>query len=159
MGDCEYLHGGQLNEPVNALSSLAYIAAGAYVYRHGRRLEGAALAATGAGSFVYHAFGGSAAHLLHDGSIVVLAAMIVGALPRFWRAVRSRPMIAVLPLGLFAFALPLQLFGRSGGAWCQEASLLQPHAGWHILTAAAIATFFVLPRDSVGAPMRRHIRV
>src|SRR6266550_3909435 len=50
MGDCERLHDGMLAEPVNALSSLAYVAAGVYVFRRHDRLQGAALVAVGVGS-------------------------------------------------------------------------------------------------------------
>ena len=74
MGDCERFHDGLVAEPVNALSSLAYIAAGAYVWRRNRP-AGAALVAVGAGSLAYHGPGGTLARVLHDGAIVVLVAV------------------------------------------------------------------------------------
>jgi hypothetical protein len=37
-----------------------------------------------------------------------------------------------------AVGLVAQVFGRTGGPWCRPDSLLQPHALWHALTAAAL---------------------
>jgi hypothetical protein len=45
----------------------------------------------------------------------------------------------VVMLGALAVALPAYLLGRSGGPLCRPDSLLQPHALWHLLTAAAMA--------------------
>ena len=33
--------------------------------------------------------------------------------------------------------------GRTGSPWCDPDSLLQGHAGWHLLTAAALAAWSV----------------
>jgi hypothetical protein len=43
---------------------------------------------------------------------------------------------AAVPLGVMAVAA--QVLGRSGGPWCRPDSLLQPHAVWHVLTAALL---------------------
>lgn len=74
MGDCEAIRAGLLAQPVNALSSLAYVAAGAALLsrrhdRHTRRLA-VAVAVVGVGSFAFHGPGGPAAQWLHDASIV-----------------------------------------------------------------------------------------
>jgi hypothetical protein len=144
MGDCERLHDGLLAEPVNTLSSLAYVAAGVYVFRRHDRLQGAALVALGVGSVAYHAVGGSVARVLHDASIVAVAGAVAFAAPRIWRGTRSRPTLAVGAVALFGLALPLQIFGRTGGPLCAPDSLFQAHAGWHVLTAAALAATCVL---------------
>ena len=142
MGDCERFHDGLVAEPVNALSSVAYIAAGAYVWRHNRP-AGAALVAVGIGSLASHGPGGTLAQVLHNGAIVVLVGIVVVALPRIARGFRARPAMGALAIGAFAIALSLQAFGRTGGAWCRPDSLLQAHAGWHALTALALVLAFV----------------
>jgi hypothetical protein len=159
VADCELLHAGLLDEPANAVSSLAYVAAGLWVARH-HRGRGAALIATGAGSFAYHGFGGTVAHVLHDGSIAVVAVLVALALPHAVAAWRGRPVVhGAVPLGAVALAVPLQLFGRTGGALCRPESLLQAHAGWHVLTAVALGAVFVLasarPRAREPAIARR----
>ena len=54
--DCEALHDDWLAQPVNSLSSVAYvIAAIVVVQQHRERIvPGVALAAVGVGSFLYH---------------------------------------------------------------------------------------------------------
>lgn len=73
--DCEALHAGLLGQPANSLSSLAYVAGGAYVLRRGG-LAGPALAlgAVGIGSVLYHGPMPPGAEALHDGTIVALLA-------------------------------------------------------------------------------------
>lgn len=41
---------------------------------------------------------------------------------------------------LMAAGLVLHVFGRTGERWCRPGSLLQPHAAWHTLSAAALWT-------------------
>jgi hypothetical protein len=146
LSDCERIHDGLLAEPVNALSSFAYIAAGVWVWRRDRP-AGAALVVAGAGSVAYHGFGGGVAHVWHDASIVVLGAVVAASSRRIWRGVRVRPVLAACTVGVFGVALPLQLFGRTGGPLCRPDSLLQAHAGWHVLTATALACAFTVARD------------
>ncbi|MGH8997766.1 MAG: hypothetical protein ACRDY7_00040, partial [Acidimicrobiia bacterium] len=59
--DCEHLRDGLLAQPANALTSLAYVAAGAEVLRQARRARaplaaagGVALMGVGAGSYAFH---------------------------------------------------------------------------------------------------------
>jgi hypothetical protein len=77
--------------------------------------------------------------VLHDGSIAVLAATLAAAAPRLRAGWNSRAVLARAGAGSFAVALPLQLFGRTGGALCRPDSILQAHALWHVATAFAIA--------------------
>ena len=138
MSDCERLHEGLVAQPVDTASSLAYVVAGIWVWRRHRWL-GAALAGVGAGSVAYHAVDGAAARVLHDGSIVVLAAVVGRILPRAVRAARAAPVLAATAVGSMAAAVPLQALGRTGGPLCDPDAVLQAHAGWHVLTAIAIA--------------------
>jgi hypothetical protein len=151
VADCERLHGGLLDEPANAVSSLAYVAVGAWVWRH-NRVQGGALIATGAGSVAYHGFGGPLAHVLHDGSIAFVAVLVVLAMPRFVANVRTRPARAALPVALLATAVPFQALGRTGGPWCAPERLFQAHGAWHVLTALALGAFFDMARERRDAP-------
>lgn len=87
LSDCERIHDGLLAQPVNALTSLAYVAAGAWVIQRGRRRGrdarrsyrwfGGALAAVGLGSVAFHGPGGAAGHWLHDASIAVVPLLVL----------------------------------------------------------------------------------
>ena len=143
MADCERLHDGLLDEPVNAISSLAYVAAGVYVWRYDR-VQGGALVAAGVGSFAYHGFGGPVAHMLHDATILVLAVVVALSARRIWQGARGQPILGACAVGAIAVAVPLQLFGRTGGPLCNADSVLQAHAGWHVLTAFALVCAFVV---------------
>lgn len=142
--DCEALHDGWLAQPVNTLSSVAYIVAGAYVLR--RRAPGTstlaiALAAVGVGSVLYHGPMPPGAELAHNGSIVALAV----AIPLAWRRRSVRwPPIAAVVAG--AAAIVVNLLTRTGAPLCRPGSLLQGHAAWHVLTATAIALWLAPPR-------------
>jgi hypothetical protein len=86
-GDCEAWRTGALGQPTNAVTSLAYVAAGSWLLARTRRVRpgerwragayGAALAASGIGSVAFHGRGGALSHWLHD---VTLAALLA-ALP------------------------------------------------------------------------------
>jgi hypothetical protein len=136
--DCEALHAGWLGQPVNALSSLAYVLAGAYVLRRGGlRASALALAAAGVGSLLYHGPMPWGAGLAHDGSI----AAVVVTVPFAWRrGAVGRPPPAALAVG--AVAVVLNLLTRTGAPLCRPGSLLQGHAAWHVLTAVALGLWF-----------------
>ncbi|MGH8978237.1 MAG: hypothetical protein ACRDV7_09205, partial [Acidimicrobiia bacterium] len=68
------------------------------------------------------------------------------------------PVLAACAAGAFAFAVPLQLFGRTGGPLCRPDSVLQAHAAWHVLTAAAVACAFALATRSEGHEVAVDIR-
>jgi hypothetical protein len=79
--DCESLHDGWLLQPVNAVSSLVFSVAGIAVMAWARRTDGhermlrtvfgAAMIATGVGSFLFHGFDSSLAQFLHDITFLV----------------------------------------------------------------------------------------
>ncbi|MDH3399141.1 MAG: ceramidase, partial [Acidimicrobiia bacterium] len=83
--DCERLLDGFLAQPVNAVSSLAFVLAGMSVFvrrrgASGRALVGAfsvTLIAVGIGSWAFHGPGGTTADWVHDASITALLVLIV----------------------------------------------------------------------------------
>jgi hypothetical protein len=135
--DCEALRDGWLGQPVNGLSSLAYVLAGVYVVRRdGPPVPALALGAVGVGSVLYHGPMPPGAELVHDGSLVALAAAILVALWR--RSLRWPPALAVTAAGV---AVAVNVLTRTGAPLCRPASLLQGHAAWHVLTAIALASW------------------
>jgi len=83
--DCERLGDGALAQPVNALSSLAFLVAGLWVCWHarrapGRRVElavfGVAVAANAMGGVLFHGVPGVAARWIHDLSILAVLLFI-----------------------------------------------------------------------------------
>ena len=143
--DCEALRDGVLGQPVNSLSSLAYVAAGAYVLRRGGPAAPAlALGAVGAGSLLYHGPMLRGAEAAHDGSIVVLlaAACVVA-----WRR-RSFPRPPALALVALAAGSAVNLLTRTGAPLCRPESLAQGHSAWHVLTAVGAGAWLGGWRDA-----------
>lgn len=152
--DCEMLGDGVLAQPVAALTSLAYVAAGAVLLwrwrtltlprRRWAMLYAGLLALVGVGSVVYHGPGGSLAGVLHDLPIVALLAQAV--LVPVARAVRGRPVLVglsrhdLVTLGLVAvLAGAAYVLGRTGSPACDPEALLQLHGAWHIASAVALS--------------------
>jgi len=85
--DCEAIHAGWLAQPVNAWSSLAYLAAGLWLVRRVGPVESdrkalagiyaMAVAANGVGSWFFHGPGTAAAGWLHDLAIAAVLVVIV----------------------------------------------------------------------------------
>jgi hypothetical protein len=140
--DCERIVDGALAQPVLAVTSLAYVAAGLVVLCWAVRwraplawIPAAVLVAIGLGSFAFHGPQPSWAKPAHDLPIiaagVVYAAILARSRRAQWRSVVA-PAAAVLALGLTAYAA-----GRSGSPLCRPDSLWQFHGAWHVLTAVA----------------------
>jgi hypothetical protein len=80
--DCERIRDSVIRQPSNTVSSAALIIIGALIAGRGRRRGaqprsdafGAAVAAAGAGSVLFHGPGGAGAHWLHDATIAAMAA-------------------------------------------------------------------------------------
>jgi hypothetical protein len=88
-GDCERIRPGPIAQPVNAASSLAFVAASAWLWRRLSRggaevgpdasLYCGLLAANGIGGVAFHGPGDRASHWLHDTALVgTLASMALG---------------------------------------------------------------------------------
>lgn len=147
LSDCEAISDGLLLQPVNTVTALAYVAAGAWVLWRTRasargwlpRAYGAGLALVGVGSVLLHGFGGLAAQRAHDASLMVLAGLLVAIGVRAWRDFRRATGAAVWTgVTAFALAVPFQVFGRTGGPLC-AAGTIPSHGIWHMLTAVALA--------------------
>jgi hypothetical protein len=136
--DCEVLHGGLWGQPVNSLSSLAYVAAAAYVLRRGGPSGPAvALGLVGVGSVLYHGPMPRGAGLAHDGSIAALAAACVAVAWRR-RSFGRPPVVALVALTAGA---AVNVLTRTGAPLCDPESLVQGHAAWHVLTAVAVGAW------------------
>ena len=92
--DCERIVDGALAQPVLAVTSLAYVAAGIAVLCWAIRLKallagtaGVALVAVGAGSVVFHGPQPSWAGLAHDWPILAVGALYIAGL--VWRGRRQ----------------------------------------------------------------------
>ncbi|HKY66990.1 MAG TPA: hypothetical protein VJM49_11495 [Acidimicrobiales bacterium] len=130
--DCEALHRGVLGQPVNGMSSLAYVVAAGYVlHRGGPPAPALALALVGVGSVLYHGPMPPGAGFVHDASLVAVpaAALAVG-----WRR-RTFPRPPAVALAALAAGAVANLVTRTGAPLCAPDSLLQGHALWHVLTA------------------------
>jgi hypothetical protein len=136
--DCEALREGLLGQPVNAVSSLAYVVAGLWVLRRGGPVgPGVALGLVGLGSVLYHGPMPPGAGPAHDGSIAALAGATAIVAWRRRRLPRP-PVLGVVALGA---AVAVYLLSRTGAPLCRPSSLLQGHGAWHILTAVAAASW------------------
>lgn len=73
-------------------------------------------------------------------SVVPLGAVAgIGAVASVLARDRSRRVLAAV--GLLALGVAAARLGATGGPWCDPGSLVQPHAAWHLLSAAAVATW------------------
>jgi hypothetical protein len=186
--DCEAIHTGWPQQPVNAWSSLAFVVVGIVLIGRGvgrpARATGVAAGLVGVGSLLFHGRHTDFTGWAHDWSIVVLlvvlltfagggpvtfhylGAVLIGAALLVWLAPESgewlhgvlagavalrelmlrdgrrrRPMIVAA--WLLAAGAVLAVLGRSGAPWCDPGSILQPHAAWHALGAAALASYSI----------------
>jgi hypothetical protein len=161
-GDCERLHDGLIAQPVNTASALAFVAVGAWLAGRGRRADagpgrpgqigfGLVVVAAGVGSVDYHGPGSPAARLLHDGALYAVAGFVA------WREVARRVGRARLDprrraayqaaLAAAAIGAACWWLGHTGSPACDPDSLLQGHAAWHLLAAAALACWAVAVLD------------
>jgi hypothetical protein len=175
-GDCERLHDGLVAQPVNTASALAFVAVGAWLIGR-RQAEGSgepqggapvrrvvvglAVVAAGVGSVDYHGPGSPAARLLHDGGLYAVVGLVAWheVARRVGRARRARagvPWVGWTPRRRTAYRAALAAaaagaacwwLGGTASPWCDPDGLLQPHAAWHLLAAAALACWAVAALD------------
>ena len=164
-GDCERLHDGLIAQPVNTASALAFVAVGAWLAGRGRRADagpgrpgqigfGLVVVAAGVGSVDYHGPGSPAARLLHDGALYAVAGFVA------WREVARRVGRARLEprrraayrtaLAAAATGAACWWLGHTGSPACDPDSLLQGHAAWHLLAAAALACWALAVLETTG---------
>lgn len=102
--DCELFGAGLLGQPVNSLTTLAFVVAGLVVLRQRRlRWVGMALIATGVGSFLFHGPMPAGSLWAHDVSLVWLILVIAG-LGQSWERWTQVPGLA--SLGVLIAVLP-----------------------------------------------------
>ncbi|MGB7979450.1 MAG: hypothetical protein WCF36_01510 [Candidatus Nanopelagicales bacterium] len=155
--DCERLRSGPIAQPVNTVTSSAYVVgAAAVLARAGRRgsVPGevtaycALMASVGLGSIAFHGPQPPGARAMHDVPIPVLVAWAIGTpLVRRRRAVVplpgwSRARGAALALTSIC-AVAAYAGGRTGARTCDPDSPVQLHGAWHVLTAGS----FVMVAD------------
>lgn len=136
--DCEALAGSFPQQPINTLSSLALIVAGAVLWRRGRRVVAAAVVLAGVGSVLFHGAPSMVSTWAHDAGIVATA---VAAVVEVWkRTAVGRPPWSALGVG----GVGVVVWGasRTGGPLCRPESVLQGHAVWHVLAAVALVLLF-----------------
>jgi hypothetical protein len=140
--DCEVIGAAALAQPVLAVTSLAYVAAGVVVLFWAVRnraplagVAGVALVAVGAGSFAYHGPQPSWAATAHDWPIVAVGAVYLAGLVQSGR--RQQWSAWLRPAAVFALGLAAYALGRSASPLCRPDSLWQYHGAWHVLSAAA----------------------
>jgi hypothetical protein len=151
--DCEQIRAGVLSQPINALTSLAFIPAGVLsiipAMRATGRLRlrlaayGSALVAVGLGSFAYHGPQQAWAGRAHDGSIAfaIACTLLVSAEVRVRRRQIWRSRAGMLAAALIVAALPAYLGGRTSSPLCDPDSSIQLHGAWHVLTAGSALAF------------------
>jgi hypothetical protein len=142
-------------QPVNAVTSLGYLVAGAVVmakHRNGdperrRAVLGysSLLVLVGLGSVAFHGPQPPGARAMHDLPIPALLAVAIGTpalrarrgsvpLPG-WTRRRSWTLAVTMVAGFSAYAA-----GRTGAPTCDPDSPVQFHGGWHMLSAASFVT-------------------
>lgn len=149
--DCERIRDGWLAQPVNALTSLAFVGAAGLVLARTRRpardrhgevaAYTAILALVGLGSVAFHGPQPRGARAMHDVPIPVLLGLAVGT--PLIRRHRGRPPLpgwdrrrgGTLATTVVA-ALASYAGGRTGAPTCDPDSPLQLHGAWHVLSAA-----------------------
>lgn len=101
--DCELIGAGLLGQPVNTITTLAFVVAGAVLLGRAKvRWVGVALIATGVGSFVFHGPMPAGAEWAHDVSLAWLILVIAGV-GQPWERWSRLPGLVVLA-ALFALA-------------------------------------------------------
>jgi hypothetical protein len=146
--DCETIRDGLLAQPINAVTSFAYVLAGIILWLRLPKQErwrtgglyALLLALVGAGSVVYHGPQTPGARIMHDAPIPALVALIVVVV--LWRWRQGAPILPGISrwrlwtvLIVFVGAPVAYALGRTGSPVCEADSELQPHGLWHVLTA------------------------
>jgi hypothetical protein len=95
--DCETIGAGVLGQPVNTLTTLAFLVAGVVLIglRPERRWVGIGLVATGVGSFLFHGPMPAGSEWAHDLTLAWLIAIVAGIGSR-WEHLTHLPALVVL---------------------------------------------------------------
>jgi hypothetical protein len=161
-GDCEAIQAGFLAQPINALSSVAYLIAAVVIVIQARGLVAswqrqswsyaALVTLVGLGSVDFHGPQTPIAQVAHDAPIAILGGFVVVIIVLRWHRDRTiapgfnRPRLIGL-IVIAVLALPAFFAGRTQSAACDPDSFLQPHAAWHVLTAIGFLLVWQLLYD------------
>lgn len=116
--DCETCRDGWISQPVNTVSSLAYVATGALLARDAQRLPPDArratrvlagtIAAAGLGSVAYHGPGGRLSRWAHDATLVAASGLLAqrDLALAFDRPPPGPAALAVVPVAAMAACSP-----------------------------------------------------
>lgn len=150
--DCERLRDGPIAQPVNTLTSAAYVVAGGLVAADPppeRRAEvlgyAALLGLVGVGSIAFHGPQPRGSRVLHDAPIAALLGLVAitplvrlrsgrGSLPG-WSPRRAGALAVIVGAAVAAYA-----GGRTGASTCRPESPWQLHGAWHVLSATGFVT-------------------
>lgn len=148
--DCEAVADSFLGQPVNSLTTVAFVLAGVIVWQRGtrRRWVAVGLIATGVGSFLFHGPMPSFAQLAHDLTLWFLVGVVGISIIVEYRSTREwRHLVG--PILVLATVAVIGRLGATGNPLCDPSSPWQPHGLWHLGSAAAV-TWWALnnERDS-----------
>jgi len=104
--DCETIGAGFLGQPVNTLTTLAFVVAGVVLIglRPDRRWVGIGLVATGVGSFLFHGPMPPGSEWAHDVTLAWLIAIVAGIGSR-WERLTRLPALVVLAVAFAVFPI------------------------------------------------------
>lgn len=144
--DCETIGGTFLGQPINTLTTIAFVIAGVIVWRSTRRRwVAAALVATGVGSFLFHGPMPPYAQLAHDVTLWFLVAVVAISIIAEYRSTHEwRPLLG--PGLLLAVVAIIGRLGATGNPLCDPGSPWQPHGLWHLGSAVAV-TWWALDHE------------
>ncbi len=89
------------------------------------------------------------------GVLVVVFALIEVAIRRQRPETKSEPRWLFAAAVFFLSAFGIWIPSLTGGPWCDPDSILQGHAAWHLLDAAAVACIFQFYRSEEDLPPDR----
>ena len=139
--DCEALSAGLLAQPINAVSSLALVAAAAWLWARSDRWEARtmalALLIAGVGSFAYHGPQPAWAAPVHDLGVGLV--VVVGGTVAMRSVLASGVASLGLPAAVLVTAAIVDVLGRTGRVFCFADSWAQAHALWHVGAAVGLA--------------------
>ena len=146
--DCERIRAGWFAQPANTVSSAAFAIAGCWLLSRARSSAApavvvraaAAMIGVGLGSFAYHGPQPGWADPMHSWTVFALAIVLAVETIRLLAAgpVRGTVLAWKGAAAWMAAALVAYVMGRTGSSWCRPDTLWQPHAVWHVLSAAGL---------------------
>jgi hypothetical protein len=136
--DCETVLDTFFGQPVNSLTTGAFLLGGAVIWARSRQLILAvAVIATGIGSFLFHGPMPALSRLAHDTTLWLLVTVVTVKIVIDFRATGAwRHLVG--PVALVAIVAVIGRLGATGGPLCHPDSIWQPHGLWHIGAATAV---------------------